>query len=90
MPLAHLFLLIADCIHTLVCAMVLLNTDLHDGSIAMISGHRRMTAKQFQRNLEGLGPGGNDFSPELLKECYKYIRKQPLPVCEYVIILPIV
>ncbi|CAK8684455.1 unnamed protein product [Clavelina lepadiformis] len=67
-----------DAIHTVICATALLNTDLHGSKH---SGRRRMSSKQFLANLSGLGPGGQDFDPNLLKEIYRSIKKKPLPWC---------
>ncbi|OWK07528.1 PSD [Cervus elaphus hippelaphus] len=50
-----------DGAHTLTCALMLLNTDLHGHNIG-----KRMTCGDFIGNLEGLNEGG-DFPRELLK-----------------------
>ncbi|XP_030881515.1 PH and SEC7 domain-containing protein 1 [Leptonychotes weddellii] len=51
-----------DGAHTLTCALMLLNTDLHGHNIG-----KRMTCGDFIGNLEGLNEGG-DFPRELLKD----------------------
>uniref|UniRef100_A0A8C8JRK2 Pleckstrin and Sec7 domain containing a n=1 Tax=Oncorhynchus tshawytscha TaxID=74940 RepID=A0A8C8JRK2_ONCTS len=61
-----------DGVHTLTCALMLLNTDLHGHNIG-----KRMSCTQFIGNLEGLNEG-QDFSKDLLKvshctvHCYKH------------------
>ncbi|KAJ8248470.1 hypothetical protein GJAV_G00242360 [Gymnothorax javanicus] len=50
-----------DSVHTLTCALMLLNTDLHGHNIG-----KRMSCMQFIGNLEGLN-NGRDFPKELLK-----------------------
>ncbi|XP_064572630.1 PH and SEC7 domain-containing protein 1 isoform X2 [Zonotrichia leucophrys gambelii] len=50
-----------DGAHTLTCALMLLNTDLHGHNIG-----KRMSCSEFIGNLEGLN-GGTDFPKELLK-----------------------
>ncbi|KAI9537424.1 hypothetical protein NQZ68_025280, partial [Dissostichus eleginoides] len=50
-------------VHTLTCAVMLLNTDLHGQNIG-----KRMSCTQFISNLEGLSDG-QDFHKELLKHC---------------------
>ncbi|GCB66195.1 hypothetical protein scyTo_0004923 [Scyliorhinus torazame] len=50
-----------DGIHTLTCALMLLNTDLHGHNIG-----KRMSSSDFIGNLEGLNDG-KDFPKELLK-----------------------
>ncbi|NWI14866.1 PSD1 protein, partial [Crypturellus soui] len=50
-----------DGAHTLTCALMLLNTDLHGHNIG-----KRMSCSDFIGNLEGLN-GGSDFPKELLK-----------------------
>ncbi|XP_017494091.1 PREDICTED: PH and SEC7 domain-containing protein 3-like, partial [Rhagoletis zephyria] len=61
-----------DAIHTLTCALMLLNTDLHEENI-----QRKMTCADFILNLAGLNDGG-DFSPVLLKALYHSIKQRPL------------
>ncbi|KAM7409213.1 hypothetical protein PAMA_002757 [Pampus argenteus] len=51
-----------DSIHTLTCAVMLLNTDLHGNNVG-----KRMSSSQFISNLEGLN-NGKDFPKDLLKE----------------------
>ncbi|KAM7381166.1 hypothetical protein PAMA_012146 [Pampus argenteus] len=50
-----------DAVHTLTCAVMLLNTDLHGQNIG-----KRMSCTQFIGNLEGLNDG-QDFHKDLLK-----------------------
>uniref|UniRef100_A0A672GZQ3 PH and SEC7 domain-containing protein 1-like n=1 Tax=Salarias fasciatus TaxID=181472 RepID=A0A672GZQ3_SALFA len=50
-----------DSVHTLTCAVMLLNTDLHGNNVG-----KRMSCSQFISNLEGLN-NGNNFPKELLK-----------------------
>ncbi|KAJ8348408.1 hypothetical protein SKAU_G00269970 [Synaphobranchus kaupii] len=61
-----------DGIHTLTCALMLLNTDLHGHNIG-----KRMSGQQFISNLEGLN-GGCDFPKDLLKALYSSIKNQKL------------
>lgn len=61
-----------DSVHTLTCALMLLNTDLHGHNIG-----KRMTCTQFITNLEGLN-GGKDFPKELLKALYNSIKTEKL------------
>ncbi|KAL7878046.1 hypothetical protein SRHO_G00046890 [Serrasalmus rhombeus] len=50
-----------DSVHTLTCALMLLNTDLHGHNVG-----KRMSCVQFIGNLEGLNDG-QDFPKDLLK-----------------------
>ncbi|KAG7215002.1 hypothetical protein INR49_022892, partial [Caranx melampygus] len=50
-----------DSVHTLTCAVMLLNTDLHGNNVG-----KRMSCSQFISNLEGLNDG-KDFPKDLLK-----------------------
>ncbi|KTG06444.1 hypothetical protein cypCar_00027600 [Cyprinus carpio] len=50
-----------DSVHTLTCALMLLNTDLHGHNVG-----KRMSCTQFIANLEGLN-SSHDFPKELLK-----------------------
>uniref|UniRef100_A0A4X2JRJ8 Pleckstrin and Sec7 domain containing n=1 Tax=Vombatus ursinus TaxID=29139 RepID=A0A4X2JRJ8_VOMUR len=61
-----------DGAHTLTCALMLLNTDLHGHNIG-----KRMTCGDFIGNLEGLNQGG-DFPRELLKALYSSIKNEKL------------
>ncbi|TKS89489.1 PH and SEC7 domain-containing protein 1 [Collichthys lucidus] len=61
-----------DAVHTLTCALMLLNTDLHGQNIG-----KRMSCTQFIGNLEGLN-GGQDFHKDLLKALYNSIKNQKL------------
>ncbi|KAM9311974.1 uncharacterized protein PAF06_009860 [Gastrophryne carolinensis] len=62
----------ADAVHTLTCALMLLNSDLHGQNIG-----KNMTAQEFVSNLEGMNDGGN-FPRELLKALYHSIRMEKL------------
>uniref|UniRef100_A0A8C7LQV5 SEC7 domain-containing protein n=1 Tax=Oncorhynchus mykiss TaxID=8022 RepID=A0A8C7LQV5_ONCMY len=61
-----------DSVHTLTCALMLLNTDLHGHNIG-----KKMSILQFINNLEGLNDG-KDFPRELLKALYNSIRNEKL------------
>lgn len=61
-----------DSIHTLTCAVMLLNSDLHGNNVG-----KRMSCSQFISNLEGLNDG-KDFPKELLKTLYTSIRSEKL------------
>ncbi|XP_053197019.1 PH and SEC7 domain-containing protein 1-like [Scomber japonicus] len=61
-----------DAVHTLTCAVMLLNTDLHGQNIG-----KRMSCTQFVGNLEGLNDG-QDFAKDLLKALYNSIKNQKL------------
>ncbi|KAM4607395.1 PH and SEC7 domain-containing protein 1 [Polymixia lowei] len=61
-----------DSVHTLTCAVMLLNTDLHGHNIG-----KRMSCSQFISNLEGLNDG-RDFPKELLKALYSSIKNEKL------------
>ncbi|KAM7048208.1 PH and SEC7 domain-containing protein 1 [Acridotheres tristis] len=61
-----------DGAHTLTCALMLLNTDLHGHNIG-----KRMSCSDFIGNLEGLN-GGTDFPKELLKALYGSIKNEKL------------
>ncbi|KAM3859612.1 LOW QUALITY PROTEIN: uncharacterized protein ACN63O_016152 [Diretmus argenteus] len=61
-----------DAVHTLTCALMLLNTDLHGHNIG-----KRMSCTQFIGNLEGLN-NGQDFPKDLLKALYNSIKNQKL------------
>ncbi|NWW73221.1 PSD1 protein, partial [Climacteris rufus] len=61
-----------DGTHTLTCALMLLNTDLHGHNIG-----KRMSCSDFIGNLEGLN-GGTDFPKELLKALYGSIKNEKL------------
>lgn len=61
-----------DSIHTLTCAVMLLNSDLHGNNVG-----KRMSCSQFISNLEGLNEG-KDFPKELLKTLYTSIRSEKL------------
>ncbi|XP_055015366.1 PH and SEC7 domain-containing protein 2 isoform X2 [Boleophthalmus pectinirostris] len=61
-----------DGAHTLTCALMLLNTDLHGHNIG-----KKMSCQQFISNLEGLN-NGKDFPKELLKVLYNSIKNEKL------------
>ncbi|XP_078247273.1 PH and SEC7 domain-containing protein 1 isoform X1 [Pogona vitticeps] len=61
-----------DGAHTLTCALMLLNTDLHGHNIG-----KRMSCSDFILNLEGLNEG-SDFPRELLKALYSSIKNEKL------------
>ncbi|XP_066520657.1 PH and SEC7 domain-containing protein 1 [Hoplias malabaricus] len=61
-----------DSVHTLTCALMLLNTDLHGQNVG-----KRMSCTQFVGNLEGLN-SGHDFPKELLKALYNSIKNEKL------------
>uniref|UniRef100_A0A8B9HVE7 Pleckstrin and Sec7 domain containing a n=1 Tax=Astyanax mexicanus TaxID=7994 RepID=A0A8B9HVE7_ASTMX len=67
-----MLLLSEDSVHTLTCALMLLNTDLHGQNIG-----KRMSCTQFIGNLEGLN-SGHDFPRELLKALYNSIKNEKL------------
>lgn len=62
----------ADAVHTLTCAIMLLNTDLHSQIIG-----RKMTCTEFIENLSELNDGEN-FPREVLKGLYQAIKNFPL------------
>ncbi|XP_037836841.1 PH and SEC7 domain-containing protein 1-like isoform X1 [Kryptolebias marmoratus] len=61
-----------DAAHTLTCALMLLNTDLHGQNVG-----KRMSCAQFIGNLEGLNDS-QDFPKDLLKALYNSIKNQKL------------
>ncbi|XP_029954387.1 uncharacterized protein LOC115393514 isoform X1 [Salarias fasciatus] len=61
-----------DAVHTLTCALMLLNTDLHGQNVG-----KRMSCTQFIGNLEGLNEG-QDFPRDQLKALYNSIKNQKL------------
>ncbi|XP_072881513.1 PH and SEC7 domain-containing protein 1-like isoform X2 [Hemitrygon akajei] len=61
-----------DGVHTLTCALMLLNTDLHGHNIG-----KRMSCSDFISNLEGLNDG-KDFPKDLLKVLYSSIKNEKL------------
>ncbi|XP_019401544.1 PREDICTED: PH and SEC7 domain-containing protein 4-like isoform X2 [Crocodylus porosus] len=62
-----------DAVHTLTCALMLLNTDLHGPNLG-----RSMTCNQFVANLDGLMDNRQNFPKEQLKALYHSIRNQKL------------
>lgn len=61
-----------DAVHTLTCAIMLLNTDLHTQNVG-----RKMTCAEFIDNLAELNDGDN-FPREVLKLLYQAIKVYPL------------
>ncbi|XP_062282264.1 PH and SEC7 domain-containing protein 2 [Scomber scombrus] len=61
-----------DGAHTLTCALMLLNTDLHGHNIG-----KKMSCQQFISNLDGLNDG-KDFPKDLLKILYNSIKNEKL------------
>ncbi|KAL0973894.1 hypothetical protein UPYG_G00212510 [Umbra pygmaea] len=61
-----------DGAHTLTCALMLLNTDLHGHNIG-----KKMSCQQFISNLDGLNDG-KDFPKDLLKVLYNSIKNEKL------------
>ncbi|XP_072759646.1 PH and SEC7 domain-containing protein isoform X2 [Anoplolepis gracilipes] len=61
-----------DAVHTLTCAIMLLNTDLHGQNIG-----RKMSCSEFIENLSELNDGDN-FPREVLKQLYNAIKSFPL------------
>ncbi|XP_076453496.1 uncharacterized protein LOC143288746 isoform X2 [Babylonia areolata] len=61
-----------DACHTLTCAIMLLNTDLHGQNIG-----RKMTCADFIENLSELNDGEN-FPREVLKSIYQSIKAEPI------------
>ncbi|XP_074504027.1 PH and SEC7 domain-containing protein 2 [Sebastes fasciatus] len=61
-----------DGAHTLTCALMLLNTDLHGHNIG-----KKMSCQQFISNLDGLNYG-KDFPKDLLKILYNSIKNEKL------------
>jgi PH/SEC7 domain-containing protein len=70
----------ADACHTITCAMLLLNTDLHGQNIG-----KKMTVDKFIKNLDGLNDGRN-FDRADLTRIYKSIRSEPLPLPRSVLV----
>ncbi|XP_053104310.1 PH and SEC7 domain-containing protein 2 isoform X6 [Hemicordylus capensis] len=62
-----------DGIHTLTCALMLLNTDLH----GHVNIGKKMSCHQFTANLDGLNDG-QDFAKDLLKTLYNSIKNEKL------------
>ncbi|KAL5018185.1 hypothetical protein ScPMuIL_003907 [Solemya velum] len=61
-----------DACHTLTCAIMLLNTDLHGQNLG-----RKMTCVEFVDNLAELNDGDN-FPKEVLKAIYSAIKSEPI------------
>ncbi|XP_034054835.1 LOW QUALITY PROTEIN: PH and SEC7 domain-containing protein 2 [Gymnodraco acuticeps] len=61
-----------DGAHTLTCALMLLNTDLHGHNIG-----KKMSCPQFISNLDGLN-SGKDYPKDLLKILYNSIKNEKL------------
>jgi len=62
-----------DSVHTLTCAIMLLNTDLHNEALQQ----RKMTPEEFVENLAELNDGHN-FPENLLREVYLAIKTDPI------------
>uniref|UniRef100_A0A663ENQ6 Pleckstrin and Sec7 domain containing 4 n=1 Tax=Aquila chrysaetos chrysaetos TaxID=223781 RepID=A0A663ENQ6_AQUCH len=65
-----------DAVHSLTCAIMLLNTDLHGQRLG-----RAMTSAEFVANLSGM-MDGQDFPREQLKALYGSIRSEKLAWAE--------
>ena len=63
-----------DSVHTLTCAIMLLNTDLHGENLLQ----RRMTCNEFIENLSELNEG-SDFPRDLLRNIYYAIKQESIP-----------
>ncbi|XP_063077039.1 uncharacterized protein LOC134467045 [Engraulis encrasicolus] len=61
-----------DSVHTLTCALMLLNSDLHGNNMG-----KRMSCTQFISNLEGLNEG-RDYPKDMLKRLYSAIKSEKL------------
>ncbi|XP_007905655.2 PH and SEC7 domain-containing protein 1 [Callorhinchus milii] len=61
-----------DGVHTLTCALMLLNTDLHGQNLG-----KSMSSQEFIMNLEGMNDG-KDFSKDILKTLYHSIKNEKL------------
>ncbi|XP_050509726.1 PH and SEC7 domain-containing protein isoform X2 [Diabrotica virgifera virgifera] len=61
-----------DAVHTLTCAIMLLNTDIHGQNVG-----RKMTCNEFIENLAGLNECEN-FPRDVLKQLYHAIKNYPL------------
>ena len=59
-----------DAVFTLTYSIIMLNTDQHNPNIKK---EKRMSVKDFARNLRGVN-GGGDFDPEYIEEIYKSIK----------------
>ncbi|XP_077585307.1 PH and SEC7 domain-containing protein 1-like isoform X2 [Stigmatopora nigra] len=67
-----------DGVHTLTCALMLLNVDLHGERVtAFQKVGKRMSRAQFLANLRGLNDG-KDFPGDVLKASYSSIKKDKL------------
>jgi len=62
-----------DSVHTLTCAIMLLNTDLHNEALQQ----RKMTPEEFVENLAELNDGHN-FPDDLLRDVYTAIKTEPI------------
>jgi len=67
-----------DAVHTLTCALMLLNTDLHGTNLG-----RKMTCEEFIENLRELNDGEN-FPRDGLKSLYRSIVYHPVEWALYV------
>jgi hypothetical protein len=64
-----------DAVHTLTCAIMLLNTDLHGDNVGL---PRKMTCNEFIENLSDLNDGQN-FPRDLLRSIYYAVKETPIP-----------
>jgi len=72
----------SDAVHTLTCAIMLLNQDLHGAATGGGAAIRRkMTCAEFIENLSELNDGGN-FPRDMLRGVYMGIRERPIPWSE--------
>jgi len=62
-----------DSVHTLTCAIMLLNTDLHNEALQQ----RKMSPEEFVENLAELNDGHN-FPEDLLRDVYQAIKTEPI------------
>ncbi|XP_067879278.1 PH and SEC7 domain-containing protein 1-like [Heterodontus francisci] len=61
-----------DAVHTITCAIMLLNTDLHGQNLG-----KSMSSQDFITNLEGMNDG-NDFPKDMLKALYHSIKSKKM------------
>ncbi|XP_078095366.1 uncharacterized protein LOC144510035 [Mustelus asterias] len=61
-----------DAVHTIICALMLLNTDLHGQNLG-----KSMSSQDFITNLEGMNDG-KDFPKDMLKALYQAIKSKKM------------
>ncbi|XP_041064936.1 PH and SEC7 domain-containing protein 4-like [Carcharodon carcharias] len=61
-----------DAVHTMTCALMLLNTDLHGQNLG-----KSMSSQDFITNLEGMNDG-KDFPKDMLKALYHSIKSKKM------------